>query len=235
MRYPGSKRRYRGVLVELIEKVRDGRDIYLEPFLGGGESFEAVAPMFGTAMGGELNEDLAMMWDAVSKGWLPPEHVSETEYAEIRKSEPSALRGFVGTGCSFGGKWFGGYARGGFSGGKPRDHQAESFRAVKRAAPAFAGREVRNCDYREWAVGSGMVVYCDPPYAGTLKYRDDFDHEVFWQTMNEWSDSGAVVVVSEQSAPEGWGPILSLSRLSSTALASQRTSTTEYVFGRNLP
>ena len=53
------------------------------------------------------------MWKALQNGWIPPNDISEEEYKYIRenKNENMALTSFVGFGCSFAGKWFGGYAR----------------------------------------------------------------------------------------------------------------------------
>jgi DNA adenine methylase len=48
-----------------------------------------------------------------------------------------------------------------------------------------------------------MLVYCDPPYQGTTQYGafNGFDHELFWNTMREWSKNNTVVI-SEYSAPD---------------------------------
>jgi DNA adenine methylase len=56
---------------------------------------------------------LIAMWKALQEGWIPPDIITEDEYKYIRdhKDENPALTGFVGFGCSFGGKWFGGMAR----------------------------------------------------------------------------------------------------------------------------
>ena len=56
---------------------------------------------------------LIEMWKAIQNGWIPPNDISEEEYKYIRenKNENMALTSFVGFGCSFAGKWFGGYAR----------------------------------------------------------------------------------------------------------------------------
>jgi DNA adenine methylase len=232
MRYPGSKARYVKAISVYVAKNSGGRTEYLEPFLGGANSFSVIAPTFPVARAGEFNEDLALMWQAVSRGWTPPvDGISEAEYQNLRHSEPSALRGYAGTGCSFGGKWFGGYARGGVqSSGEPRNHQAESSRAIAKQAPALHNAEVRHCSYTEWNPSANTVVYCDPPYAGTLKYRDDFDHELFWTTARSWSESGALVLVSEQSAPVDWTPVLTFGRRNSTALADARTVTQEHLY-----
>lgn len=231
MRYPGSKARFAKDLVRIISEYRGDRDAYLEPFLGGANSFAVIAPLFTYAAAGDAHRDMAMMWHAVSQGWLPPEHVTEDEYAQARSAPSSASRGFIGSGCSFGGKWFGGYARGGtMASGEPRDHQAESYRAVAKKADAMKGRHIHHRDFDEWHVSSRMVVYCDPPYAGTLEYASKIDHKQFWSTAGEWVAVGALVLVSEQSAPEGWVPVHAIGRSSNTALTKDRTVTTEHVF-----
>ena len=43
-------------------------------------------------------------------------------------------------------------------------------------------------DYRNYVYQDDDVVYCDPPYANTSKYRVDFDNEGFlewWRTRND--------------------------------------------------
>jgi DNA adenine methylase len=237
VRYPGSKARFTKDLVRIVQEHRGSRDVYLEPFIGGANSFAALAPLFTYSAGGDAHQDIAMMWEAVGCNWLPPEHVSEELYQSLRHAEPSALRGFVGSGCSFGGKWFGGYARGGFNAdGTPRDHQAESYRAVAKKAPALARPNVHisNRSFEHWTdtIDRSFVVYCDPPYVGTLKYETKMDHELFWKCADQWVDSGALVLVSEQTAPRHWQPVHTISRKSSTALASVRTNTDEHVFMR---
>lgn len=56
---------------------------------------------------------LIAMWQSLQNGWIPPDVITEDEYKYIRahKDENPALTGFVGFGCSFGDKWFGGFAR----------------------------------------------------------------------------------------------------------------------------
>ena len=233
MKYPGSKARFTKQLLAVVASARGDRTAYLEPFVGGGNSFAAVAPLFARSGCGDGQEDIALLWQAVAGGWLPPENVSEDEYAALRHAEPSALRGFVGVGCSFAGKWFGGYARGNANNGGPRNYAAESRRALLRQQPAFAAAAViRHCGFQDWNVSADMVVYCDPPYAGTLKYRTDVDHALFWRTAEQWAHQGAAVLVSEQTAPAGWAPVAALGRLNSTALAQDRAATTEYIFAR---
>lgn len=60
----------------------------------------------------DIHPELIIMWRALQKGWIPPSLVSEEDYVKAKAGEGFPfLRGFIGFGCSFGGKWFGGYAR----------------------------------------------------------------------------------------------------------------------------
>ena len=205
----GGKSKLARSIAQTILNTEQIRESYVEPFVGGGSVFAQVAPHFQHSQALDLSPDLILMWQAVQEGWVPPTEVSEEQYAELKASPPSALRGFVGYGGSFGGKWFGGYARGGLqASGAPRNHQAESSRAVMKVAASIADSSVTftYADYRSATITPGTVVYCDPPYAGTQQYHavEPFDSEEFWATMMEWYHLGAYIFVSEYAAPEGW-------------------------------
>lgn len=209
MRYIGGKSRLARSIAQVILSREASREYYVEPFVGGGSVLAHMAPEFTRTEALDLSPDLIMMWQSLMSGWEPPLLVSEAEYAALKNKEPSPERGLIGFGGSFGGKWFGGYARGGFqANGEPRNHQAESARAVLKIRDAIVASDVRfrNADYRQAGVQAGSVVYCDPPYSGTEEYQavERFDSQEFWLTMRRWSDAGANVYVSEYAAPEGW-------------------------------
>lgn len=178
------------------------------------------------------------MWQAVKDGWQPPRDISEEEYASLKSGPPSALRGFAGTGGSFGGKWFAGYARGGKqANGSPRNHQAESARAVMKQATAMAHANIVAGSYEQLTVNSTCVIYCDPPYASTLNYKavGEFDHDKFWTIAEQWTNQGALVLVSEYSAPGGWRCIAQFDHRRSVCLAGDRKANVERVFMLNEP
>ncbi|KOG22017.1 DNA adenine methylase [Streptomyces viridochromogenes] len=211
MRYVGGKSRLARAISEAIQARRQGRSKYVEPFLGGGATFARMAPLFDHASAGDVVPDLVLMWQAAKNGWQPPTDVDDALYEALKTAGPSPVRGFVGFGCSFGGKWFGGRAKGGFNAdGTPRNHAAESARAVLRLAPRMAGADVRQCGYQDWRPDADTVVYCDPPYAGTQSYgaAGAFDSALFWKTAESWVADGALVLVSEYEAPAGWVPAL---------------------------
>lgn len=209
MRYVGGKERVGRWVKDQILPVAKGRTHYLEPFVGSGATFMRLAPEFVRRTAGDAHPDLILMWQALAAGWEPPEHVSKEDYHRLKKEPPSALRGLVGFGASFGGKWFGGYVDTCWDAHWKRDtkpYLKAARTSVLKAAPAFVGATVVHCDYREFSPDSSALVYCDPPYEGTLGYGipGGFDSVEFWRTAERWNEAGALVIVSEAKAPAGW-------------------------------
>lgn len=214
MRYLGGKSKLGKQIASAILAHTDRRGDYYEPFLGGGNTFEHLAPRFARLFASDVHEDLMLMWQAAGDGWKPPVSLSEEEYLRLRKEPPSALRGFAGFGSSFGGKWWGGYAR--FKGPWKIDfdYVGATARCIERLAPTMHRACLRRCSYDEWSPAPGSVVYADPPYEGTTEYKNNvpFDHHRFWEIMREWSQRGVDVFVSEYRAPDGWRAIWSKDR-----------------------
>lgn len=143
---------------------------------------------------------------AVRDGWTPPEHLSETEYKEWKENtvldwDDIPMRAFVGYGCSFGGKWFAGFARGGTSGGKARNHVAESSRNLVKMRPKLQNIKMQVSDYKYAHLGERNVVYCDPPYSTGTLYKNSCDHSEFWEWVRQISLNN-YVYVSEYNAPD---------------------------------
>lgn len=127
--------------------------------------------------------------------------MSEDEYKQVVKEADMhhPLTAFVGFGCSFAGKWNGGYAR---STDKVC-YAATSKRSLVKQLPAIKDAEFTQGLYDEHSP-KDMLVYCDPPYANTTKYDalGDFDHDKFWEQMRQWVKDGNTAVVSEYIAPD---------------------------------
>lgn len=142
---------------------------------------------------------LIEMLIGVQLGYELPDSISKEQYDYIRthKDEDHVLTGFVGFGCSFGGKWFGGYARN--AGGT--NYAAQSKRSLLKDMAHLQRATFTWGDYREVIIPPGSVIYADPPYAGTTGYRNiKFDSIEFWEYMRLLSKNNQVFI-SEQTAP----------------------------------
>lgn len=206
MQYMGGKSRIAKQVAATILASTNERSYYFEPFVGAGSVAAQMVPHFKRAYLSDASPDLIALWEALQRGWTPPENVTEDMYAFQRNAPVSALRGFVGYGCSFGGKWFGGYAR---HSGKccpiPTSSAIHSSSSLVRKAGRVSGANFFCLDYRDLLIPNGSVVYCDPPYAGTTGYGHTgaFDSDEFWKWVTSMAHY-ATVFVSEYSAPDGW-------------------------------
>jgi DNA adenine methylase len=234
MRYVGGKTRIAKWVASHIQAQKGVKKKYLEPFVGSGANFAEHAPLFEQATAGDASRDLVLMWQAIAGGWEPPLNVSRDEYAALRHAPSSALRGFAGYGLSFGGKWFGGYAT-----YKTRDFIGEARRGVLAHAEVFARAEIVHKDYRQHEVDADTLVYCDPPYAGTLEYGcvGWFNSAEFWKVAHGWAKRGATVIVSEERAPVGWRVIAEKERKAALKIvrAEEHAMRVERLYVRHAP
>jgi DNA adenine methylase len=140
---------------------------------------------------------LARVWQ---EGWRPPAEVSEQLYQEVksRKDPADPLTAFVGFGCTFGAKWFGGFAR---QVGDPVSQG--SAISLERKLSRCADVRFTCMDFGALEILPGDLVYADPEYRGTTRYGyfRAFDHDRFVATAQGWAEiPGVKVFVSEYAA-----------------------------------
>jgi len=211
MRYLGGKSREAKKILEVILRDRKTDQLYVEPFVGG---CNVIAKVTGSRWGNDINQLLIGMWQAVQQGWVPPEFVSEAEYARIKAdiAGDPALRAFVAIGCSWGGKWWGGYGR--HKAGDPNSGlSAASARQILKIRPKLAGVLFTAKSYLDLDIPHNSLIYCDPPYAGTTGYSKTgrWDAERFWQWARFRAEHNRVFV-SEFTAPADWTCVLEFRR-----------------------
>jgi DNA adenine methylase len=207
MRYLGGKARIAEQISEFINSAIELNKlkIYLEPFVGAAWIMERVkCPQ---RYGFDAHPDLILLWQALQSGWEPPSTLEESLYHELKKAEPSALRGFAGFGCSFSGKWFGGYAKDATG----RNYAGNACRSLLKKKDSLSDVEFLQADYTEIQDIAGALIYCDPPYAGVTSYAgvEPFSSVDFWQWVREKSEKN-LVLVSEYQAPEDFEAVLEI-------------------------
>ena len=155
----------------------------------------------------DLHKELIALHQAVQDGWIPPDEVSEQEYKLLKNDLDSNysdhLRGFVGFGLSFSGKWFGGYARD----GSDRNYCSNAKHSLVKKHNVLEDVTFTNLNYSQVEIPDNSLIYCDIPYKDTTKYSTgNFLHEDFYSWCKTKVTEGHDVLVSEykHNLPEGW-------------------------------
>ena len=149
----------------------------------------------------DKHEYLIEMYKGLQNGYQLPDNLTQEEYYYIKghKDTDKVLTGFVGFGCSFGGKWFGGYARN--KGGT--NYCGQSKRSVLKTMQGLTNANFISMDYKDVPIPENAIIYCDPPYKDTTGYTTskNFNYEEFWEYMRKLSKTHKVFI-SEEQAPE---------------------------------
>lgn len=196
----------------ILKDHNPNKDCYVEPFVG---SFNTMKLATGRRIAADIDPYVTALYRAVIfDGWDPPEIISYEEYIEIKNNKdkfPPELVAFVGYGCSFGGKFFAGFARSSLTANFAIAAKGSLLQKAALIDPnnltiittSFDNLDIPDCS----------TVYCDPPYKDTTwKYK--FNHEQFWEWAREHSQR-TTMFISECSAPDDFVPIWNR-RLTST-------------------
>jgi len=208
MKYMGSKARIAKHILPIILKDRKEDQWYVEPFVGGANIIDKVD---GNRIGADSNfyliEALKLIRSNVD---LLPKNNKEFTEDNYNNAKPrdgvnhkftAGVIGVAGFAYSFGAKWFGGWSRGKDSKGVDRDYVAESYRNLTKQNKLLQGVNFFNANYFDLTIPKESVIYCDIPYLGTTKYKDQFDHGRFWGWCRAKAKAGHQVFISEYSAP----------------------------------
>lgn len=209
----GSKNRLAKHLLPIILKDRQPGQWYVEPFVGGGNMIDKVD---GNRIGADCNnyvvQALVSIRDNIDE--LPKHSLEFTEqdYTKLRREDSYKHKGYAGFAFSYGGKWLGGWRRDGI--GK-RDYVREAYDNAVKQSERLTGALLINDGYNSLSIPNRSIIYCDPPYSGTTKYSDNFDHEEFWQWCRDKVSEGHKVFISEYTSPDDFVCVFSKEQVSS--------------------
>lgn len=178
---------------------RESNQTFVSLFCGSC-SVESKVKEYNKIICNDKHEYLIEMLKGVQDGYDLLEFITEEQYKYIKehKDEDKILTGFVGFGCSFGGKFFGGYARNKTG----TNYAAQSKRSLLKDMATLTTAEFSCLDYRDVIIPNGSIVYADPPYANTTTYQGQkFNSEEFWEYMRKIAKNNQVFI-SEQVAPD---------------------------------
>lgn len=199
MQYMGGKSRISGDISNIINMFAVDRD-FVSLFCGTCAIESKITA--AKKICNDLHPYLISLLTAVQNGYELPDVVTKEDYIRVKenKDDDMALTGFVGFGCAFGGKWFGGYAKN--NSGTNYAKQSKNSLLRKMTTLTADTTTFINQSYKDVIIPAGAVVYCDPPYEGTTRYSNSnsFNHDEFWEYIRELSKEH-MVFVSEVNAP----------------------------------
>ena len=186
MQYFGGKQRISKPLSKFLNEQLKENQPFVDLFCG---SCNVMINIEGDRLkiANDKHKYLIAMWNELQNGWLPPKNLSQEEYQYIKenKDEKPYLAGFVGFGCSFAGKWFGGYARN----NRGDNYCLNVHNSTLKKLEQLNGVIFYNEDYSQVNIPKGSLVYCDIPYKNTTPYCKNevgiFNHEEFYQWVRE--------------------------------------------------
>lgn len=150
---------------------------------------------------------LICMWKELQKGWIPPNYCSKENYKYIKdcKDLNPFYTGFIGFGCSFAGKWFGGYAS-----SDSRNYCLNAHNSTMKKIEKLKDVEFYNLDYFKVDIPSKSLVYCDIPYRNTTQYCKDevgvFNHDEFYKWAKDNSDKYDIYISEyKKNVPKDFG------------------------------
>lgn len=207
MKYMGSKSRFAKYLLPIILKDRKPNQWYIEPFVGGANMIDKVE---GNRVGNDIDHHLIEALKLIQTNPKSlPDLLTEDIYKHM-KDNPSlydaGLYGFVGFSMAFGSKWYGTYRRdvAGTKGclDNMRTQSRRSKESAIKQSKKIQGVKFTCMSYLQLEFPADSIIYCDPPYEGTTKYKNDFDHDKFWQWCRILTAIGHEVFISEYNAPD---------------------------------
>ena len=200
MQYFGGKAKIAKELSGVLNKYLEGNDKpFIDAFCGSCNAISKINPD-RVRIANDKHKELIAMWQYVQEMGVErlPTDVSKELYYYIKTSttSPDWLKGFVGFGCSFAGKWWGGYAT---SDNKERNYATNAINTIAKKLKGLSGVSFTCGDYFDIIIPERpSVIYCDIPYRNTTGYSNGaFNHEAFYQWGNKMKALGHIVLVSE--------------------------------------
>ena len=203
IKYMGSKNRIAKEILPIILRDRKEGQYFYDLFCGGGSICDKVD---SNVIANDYNEyvvkALKLIRDDIDG--IPKDNFefTETDYKEVKifNNEQICFQGYVGFALSYGGKWWGGWCRD--KGGK-RDYVAEAYRNAVKQSLNLQNVTFENKSYNKVTLQPNSIIYLDPPYFNTTKYKtDNFDYDKFYQWCIEKHNEGHQVFISEYYMPE---------------------------------
>ena len=199
MQYFGGKSRLAVDIASQINKLIAPRQTFVDMFCG---SCNVISQVDNNRVriANDKHPYLIAMFKALQEGWIPPDEISKDQYFHTKQNQETMphLAGFVGFGCSYAGKWWGGYA---YDNVEKKNYAAIAQRSLLRKIKLLGDVKFSSKDYTEMEIPDNSFIYCDIPYKNTTQYNKKilgvFDHYAFHIWVRSLIDKGHTVYISE--------------------------------------
>lgn len=218
--YQGSKNRLAKYIIPILNKLikENNCEVFIDACCGGANIIANTKyPIVcNKKYGFDNNKYLIALFDKIKFNDLDYIHIDENEYKKVKQdfllgnnTYEDWYYGYVGFLFSYGGLFWGVYARGNDAKGNPRNMGRERYNNLLNQKDALktATLTIENIfninldDLDKLKKNNNMLIYIDPPYKDTKQYnKQKFDTEKFWNLVREMSKR-CIVVVSEYEAP----------------------------------
>ena len=213
--YQGSKNRLAKYIIPILNKLikENNCEIFIDACCGGANIIANTKyPIIcNKKYGFDNNKYLIALFDKIKFDNLEYIHIDENEYKKVKQdfllgnnTYEDWYYGYVGFLFSYGGLFWGVYARGTDAKGNPRNMGRERYNNLINQKEALKDTifTIQNIfDINLDKLNKNMLIYIDPPYKDTKQYnKQKFDTEKFWNLVREMLKR-CIVVVSEYEAP----------------------------------
>jgi DNA adenine methylase len=202
MKYMWSKNRIAKYLLPIILKDRNPWQWYVEPFVWWANMIDKVE---WDRIWADLNEYLISLLNCIQINAIP-EKITKQEYEKIKYSfskYPKSKVWYAWICASYSWKWFWWFA--GTIVTKNwniRDYQDEAIKNLINQKQKIKWVKFINSSYKDLQIPDNSIIYCDPPYKNTTKYKDNFNHEDFYNWCREKKKEGHTIFISEYNMPD---------------------------------
>ena len=203
MKFMGSKSRIAKEIIPIILNGNENKEYFYDLTVGGCNLLDKI-PNSYKRIGVDIDEYLIKALELIRDELytLPKDYTefNESDYKEVMNfgNVGIGFKGYVGYQLSYGGKWFGGYRRDKVG---DRDYVKEAYNNSVKQSELIQDIEFIHSSYDKVELNKNSIIYIDPPYANTTKYKNKFDHDKFWSWVRKMSKDGYIIFISEYNAP----------------------------------
>ena len=234
MKFTGSKQRISKYIVPIIQECIDDNKLstFLDCFVGGANIIDKIK--CENRVGNDKNHYLIALWNALKEGfYLQGVEMNEDIYKDIRENPskyPDEIVAVAGILASYNSKWFAGYAKPHYVSEKcTRHYYEESIKNVESQLPNIQDITFISKDYKDLNIPlTPIMIYCDPPYANKVGFKDKIDHSAYWEWVRKIS-MNHYVLCSEYAAPNDFKEVWS-GQVRITLDNASRSNATEKLF-----